>query len=81
MCENSRYLGTLVCWNNSIWYVDNDDCNFKDENDETSLFLLPEEYADADKNVELMRNGDPDSIGYWVYESLVKPIDNEGEIK
>lgn len=31
MCENSRYLGTLVCWNNSIWYVDNNDCNFKDD--------------------------------------------------
>lgn len=74
MCEYSKYLGTLVCWNNSIWYVDNDDCNFKDESDETSLFLLPKEYADADKNAELMRNGDPDSIGYWVYESLVEPV-------
>lgn len=39
MCENSRYLGTLVRWNNFIWYVDNDNCNFKDENDETSLFF------------------------------------------
>lgn len=77
MCENSRYLGTLVRWNNSIWYVDNDDCNFKDENDETSLFLLPEEYADADKNAELMRNGDSDSIGYWVYESLIEPVKEE----
>lgn len=40
MCEHSKYLGTLVHWNNCIWYVDNDDCNFKDENDETSLFCF-----------------------------------------
>lgn len=72
--ECSKYLGTLVRWNNSIWYVDNDDCNFKDKNSEISLFLLPEEYGDANKNEELMRTGNPDNIGFWVYESLVKPI-------
>ena len=33
--------------------------------------------TDTDKNAELMRNGDPDSIGYWVYESLVEPVKKE----
>lgn len=64
-------LGTIVIWEGKHWYVDNTDGNFKDEDEETSLFLLPQEYADVDKNNELMRNGNPDSIGFWVYESQV----------
>lgn len=67
-------LGTIVEWNNERWYVDNTDENFKDDFEETSLFLLPEKYADADENDKLMCFGHPDSVGYWVYESLVKEI-------
>jgi hypothetical protein len=54
--------------------VDNTDENFKDELEETSLFLLPEKYANAEENDKLMRYGNPDNIGYWVYKSLVKTI-------
>lgn len=71
----NKYLGTIVEWENERWYVDNTDEDFKDEGDETSLFLLPEKYADADENNELMCNGNPDGVGYWVYESLVKVIE------
>ena len=69
-----KLLGTIVEWENERWYVDNTDEEFKDELEETSLFLLPEKYADAEENCELMRSGKPDSIGYWVYESEVKAI-------
>lgn len=65
-------LGTIVEWENELWYVDNTDEEFKDDGEETSLFLLPEKYADDEENGKLMRYGNPDSIGYWVYESEVK---------
>ena len=68
----NNFLGTIVEWEGKRWYVDNTDEEFKDESEETSLFLLPEKYADDAKNAELMRNGNPDSVGCWVYESLVK---------
>lgn len=71
----NKYLGTIVEWKNERWYVDNTDEDFKNEEEETSLFLLPEKYADANENDNLMRNGNPDSVGYWVYESLVKVIE------
>lgn len=77
----SQYLGDFVKYNDEIFFVTDDDSHYKIDGAETKLFLLPKEYSDANKNEELMRNGDPDSIGFWVYESLVKPIDNEGEIK
>lgn len=70
----NKFLGTIVEWENDRWYVDNTDENFKDEFEETSLFLLPEKYADAEENDRLMRYGNPDSIGYWVYETEVKAI-------
>lgn len=70
----NKFLGTIVEWENERWYVDNTDDEFKDEMEETSLFLLPEKYADVDENDNLMRYGNPDSIGYWVYESEVKAI-------
>lgn len=72
--KENKFLGTIVEWANEEWYVDNTDENFKDETEETSLFLLPKEYADKDKNDELMRTGNADSIGYWVYQSAVKEI-------
>ncbi len=68
----NKFLGTIVEWENKKWYVDNTDENFKDESEETSLFLLPEKYADADECDKLMRFGNSDSVGFWVYESLVK---------
>ena len=71
----NKFLGTIVEWENERWYVDNTDENFKDDDEETSLFLLPEKYADADEWDRLMRYGNPDSIGYWVYEFLVKVVD------
>ena len=67
-------LGTIVRWEGERWYVDNTDENFKDEDDATSLFLLPERYADAEANAELMRSGNPDSVGFWVCEDDVTPI-------
>lgn len=70
----NKFLGTIVRWNNERWYVDNTDDEFKDESEETSLFLLPEKYADAEENDKLMRYGSPDSIGYWVYESDVQEV-------
>ncbi len=70
----NKFLGTIVEWENERWYVDNTDDEFKDETEETSLFLLPEKYADAEEMDKLMRYGNADSIGYWVYESLVKAI-------
>lgn len=70
----NKFLGTIVEWENERWYVDNTDDEFKDEAEETSLFLLPEKYADAEEMDKLMRYGNADSIGYWVYESLVKAI-------
>ena len=70
----NKFLGIIVEWENNRWYVDNTDEEFKDELEETSLFLLPEKYADADENDKLMRHGNPDMIGYWVYESEVKEI-------
>lgn len=72
--KENKFLGTIVEWANEEWYVDNTDENFKDETEETSLFLLPKEYEDKDKNNELMRTGNADSIGYWVYQSAVKEI-------
>ena len=69
---DNKFLGTIVEWEGKRWYVDNTDEEFKDKSEETSLFLLPEKYADDKENAELMRNGNPDSVGYWVYESLVK---------
>ena len=70
----NKFLGTIVEWENKRWYVDNTDEEFKDELEETSLFLLPEKYADTDENDKLMRFGKPDNIGYWVYESEVRAI-------
>ena len=70
----NKFLGTIVEWENERWYVDNTDDEFKDEIEETSLFLLPEKYSDAEENDKLMCYGNPDSIGYWVYESFVKAI-------
>jgi hypothetical protein len=70
----NKFLGTIVEWNNERWYVDNTDENFKDESEETSLFLLPEKYADEEENDKLMRYGNSDSIGYWVHESEVKEV-------
>ena len=70
----NKFLGTIVEYENKRWYVDNTDDNFKDETEETSLFLLPEKYADAEENDKLMRYGNPDSVGCWVYESLVNAI-------
>ena len=71
----NKYLGTIVEWKGERWYVDNTDDEFKDEFEETSLFLLPEKYADEDENDKLMRYGNTDSIGYWVYESCVKALE------
>ena len=48
-----KLLGMIVEWENEKWYVDNTDENFKDDGEETSLFLLPEKYADADENDKL----------------------------
>ena len=70
----NNFLGTIVEWENERWYVDNTDDNFKDESEETSLFLLPEKYANSEENYKLMRFGNPDNVGIWVYESLVKEI-------
>lgn len=70
----NKFLGTIVEWENERWYVDNTDDEFKDKIEETSLFLLPEKYSDAEENDKLMRYGNPDSIGYWVHESFVKAI-------
>ena len=70
----NQFLGTIVEWENERWYVDNTDENFKEEGEETSLFLLPEKYADEEENDWLMHFGNPDDVGYWVYESLVKEI-------
>lgn len=69
-----KLLGTIVEWENERWYVDNTDENFKDDEEKTSLFLLPEKYADVEENNKLMRFENPDSIGHWVYESSVKTI-------
>ena len=71
MKSGNDYLGKIVDWENSKWYVDNTDENCKDEDEETSLFLLPEEYADESKNDKLMRTGNPDAVGYWVHLSDV----------
>ena len=70
----NKFLGTIVEWENEKWYVDNTDEYVKDETEETSLFILPVKYADVDENDKLMRYGNPDHIGYWVYESEVKAI-------
>lgn len=70
----NNFLGTIVEWENERWYVDNTDDNFKDESEETSLFLLPEKYANSEENDKLMCFGNPDNVGIWVYESLVKEI-------
>lgn len=70
----NKFLGTIVEWENEKWYVDNTDENFKDELEETSLFLLPVKYANADEMDKLMRYGNVDSVGYWVYESLVREL-------
>ena len=50
------------------------DDNFKDESEWTSLFLLPEKYANSEENYKLMRFWNPDNVGICVYESLVKEI-------
>lgn len=70
-----KLLGTIVVWNEKQWYVDNTDEEFKDDFEETSLFLLPEKYADAEENDKLYKYGNPDSIGFWVYESDVTTYD------
>ena len=72
----NKYLGTIVEWEGERWYVDNTDDEFKEDGEETSLFLLPERYADPDECDKLYRNGNPDNIGYWIPESLVKSIEN-----
>lgn len=70
----NKFLGTIVEWENELWYVDNSDENFKDDDEETSLFLLPPKYASEEEMDKLMRFGNYDSAGYWVYEHLVKEI-------
>jgi hypothetical protein len=70
----NEYIGRIVIWEDERWYVDNTDENFKDDNEETSLFLLPEKYADEDENDELMRSGNPDEVGYWVYVSDITVV-------
>lgn len=76
----SQYLGDFVKYNDEVFFVTDDDSHYKVDGAETKLFLLPKEYSDANKNEELMLTGNPDDIGFWVYESLVEPIDNEGKI-
>lgn len=73
--EKKEFIGTIVEYANKRWYVDNTDENFKDDGEETSLFLLPEKYADADENDKLMSSGNPDEVGEWVYASLVKAME------
>ena len=70
----SQYLGDFVKYNDEIFFVTDDNSHYKINGAETELFLLPKKYGDANKNEELMRTGNPDNIGFWVYESLVKPI-------
>lgn len=72
----SQYLGDFVKYNDEIFFVTDDDSHFKVDGTETKLLLLPKEYSDANKNEEWMRLGNPDNVGFWVYESLVKPVDN-----
>ena len=70
-----KYIGTIVEWDGKRWYVDNTDEDFKDDGEETSLFLLPEKYADADENDKLWTIGNPDQVGWWVYISEVTMIE------
>lgn len=70
----NEYIGRIVIWEDERWYVDNTDEDFKDDNEETSLFLLPEKYADENENDELMRSGNPDEVGYWVYVSDITVV-------
>ena len=74
--KSSRRIGTIVEWEGERWYVDNADDYFKDDGDETSLFLLPEKYADIEEYDKLWKSGDFDYVGYWIPESLVKSIEN-----
>jgi len=72
-CEKdySERIGDIVEWENEKWLVDNTDDNFKDDDEETSLFLIPEKYADEKEYNELYRSGNTDSVGYWVKASDV----------
>lgn len=70
----NEYIERIVMWEDERWYVDNTDENFKDDNEKTSLFLLPEKYADENENDELMRSGNPDEVGYWVYVSDITVV-------
>lgn len=73
----SQYLGDFVKYNDEIFFVTDDNSHYKVNGTETELLLLPKEYSDANKNEELVRLGNPDNIGFWVYESFVKSVDNE----
>ena len=66
--QTTETLDASTMW---IFYMDD---NFKDESEWTSLFLLPEKYANSEENYKIMRFGNPDNVGIWVYESLVKEI-------
>lgn len=71
----SQYLGKFVKYNDETFFVTDDNSHYKVKGDETELLLLPKEYANVNKNEELYRLGNPDNIGFWIYESFVKPID------
>ena len=73
---NIDYIGVIVAWEGEEWYVDNTDENFKDDGEETSLFLLPKKYADADEYDKIFKSGEIDRIGYWVHESEVTAIND-----
>ena len=66
-------IGTLVLWDGELWYADYSDENFKDDDEETSLFLLPSKYADYDEYQKLWDSPHFDSTGYWVHVSDVTP--------
>lgn len=68
-----RLVGKIVEWDGERWLVDSSDELVKEEYEETSLFLVPEECINLPSHEYKRIN--IDKIGYWVLESDVTEIE------
>lgn len=65
------YIGMEVYWDGEPWVVDNCDDNFKDDEDEMSLYLIPIIYQNPELYDEAFRTGKLDAEGYWVGKKYI----------
>lgn len=76
--EVTDYVGREVYWEGKPWIIDNCDVAFKDEDEQTSFFLIPIVYQNPELYDEAFKTGKLEKEGYWVRKTEIK-FDEETE--